>query len=126
MICWLIAITTKVLLHAEVDAAPLGVRLVGGSVEWEGRVEVRVNEVWGTICSFSVDLTAASVICKELGYTGALGELYLTTNITLGCLDSILLWEYLEQTSFSSKHFPVRCSFVITLDKITTSCFLEI
>ena len=61
-------------LHAEVEA-PLGVRLVGGSVEWEGRVEVRVNEAWGTICSFSVDLTVASVVCRELGYTRALGEL---------------------------------------------------
>ena len=59
-----------------VEVVPFAVRLVGGAVPWEGRVEVRVNDVWGTVCSFTIepDLVDASVICRELGYTRALGE----------------------------------------------------
>ena len=69
-----------ILLTAE--AIPFAVRLVGGAVSWEGRVEVRVNDVWGTICSTSVDTVAASVICRELGYTRALGEPVQVTDHT--------------------------------------------
>ena len=43
-------------------------------VTWEGRVEVRVNDAWGTVCSFSVDPTDAHIICQELGYSQALGR----------------------------------------------------
>ena len=37
-----------------------------------GRIEVYHNGQWGTICDKSWSDDAAEVVCKELGYSGAL------------------------------------------------------
>ena len=44
------------------------VRLVNGSGPHEGRVEVCINEAWGSICSNEWDDKDADVVCKQLGY----------------------------------------------------------
>ncbi len=48
------------------------VQLVGGVDNTEGRVEICINDQWGTVCDQMWDLTDAVVVCRELGlnYTG--------------------------------------------------------
>ena len=57
------------LSHVQHIVCPSGdVRLVGGSVADEGRVELCLNNAWGTICDDGFDVNDANVICRQLGY----------------------------------------------------------
>ena len=44
------------------------VRLVDGSNQYEGRVEVCINDQWGTVCDISWSSADATTVCKQLGY----------------------------------------------------------
>ena len=46
------------------------VRLIGGENEFEGRVEVCISNVWGTICDSGWDSADASVACGQAGFPG--------------------------------------------------------
>ncbi|XP_022092069.1 deleted in malignant brain tumors 1 protein-like [Acanthaster planci] len=48
------------------------IRLVDGSNDLKGRVEVLVGGVWGTVCDDDWDLNDARVVCHQLGYSRAL------------------------------------------------------
>ncbi|XP_074661276.1 protein bark beetle-like [Tubulanus polymorphus] len=45
------------------------VRLVDGANRYEGRVEVQVNEQWGTVCSQGWSIQDAAIVCQQLGMT---------------------------------------------------------
>ncbi|XP_038070240.1 scavenger receptor cysteine-rich domain superfamily protein-like isoform X2 [Patiria miniata] len=51
------------------------VRLVGGDNELEGRVEVYIDGVWGTICDDDWDMREASVVCRQLGFEKAVAAI---------------------------------------------------
>ncbi|MCA9561646.1 MAG: scavenger receptor cysteine-rich domain-containing protein, partial [Myxococcales bacterium] len=52
--------------------APEGsVRLVDGDTPNQGRIEVLLNDQWGTVCNDSFSVGDGEVACRQLGYPGA-------------------------------------------------------
>ena len=43
-------------------------RLAGGNIPNEGRVEICISNKWGTVCDDSWDSADATVVCRQLGY----------------------------------------------------------
>ncbi|XP_048584826.1 deleted in malignant brain tumors 1 protein isoform X2 [Nematostella vectensis] len=56
--------------HSHVAVFCKTVRLIGGVLPFEGRVEIYRNASWSTICGASLSLTSGHVICKMMGYPG--------------------------------------------------------
>jgi hypothetical protein len=82
-----------VILTCIINTAPDGVvfsncsdgdlRLAGGSMQNEGRVEICINKAWGSVCSGSSinywDVADARVVCRQLGFQ-ELGEIPFPTD----------------------------------------------
>ena len=123
----------------------LDIRLVGGNVPTEGRVEIIVDGEWGTICDFGWDLNDAHTVCRQLGYQGAseaLSGAYFgegVGNISMSWVSCPTETEdNLEQCTYSSpvgcyhsNDSSVRCfigrkyfTSLLINDHIYTRCFL--
>ncbi|XP_071487956.1 scavenger receptor cysteine-rich domain-containing group B protein-like [Diadema antillarum] len=66
-----IAIDDTRLSHGSCQQEPK-VRLVGGEDDTQGRVEIYYDGQWGTVCDDWWDIEDANVVCRTLGFQGAL------------------------------------------------------
>ena len=93
-------ITSLFFLNLELVA-----RLVGGSGQHQGRVEVNVKGTWGTICQNYFDKPDADVICRFLGFVESIT---VNNHATFGLGTSPMLLDELhcEGTEPSPFHCP--------------------
>lgn len=46
----------------------LPIRLLGGTTETEGRLQIKINEEWGTVCNYGWTMKNAALVCQQLGF----------------------------------------------------------
>ena len=54
------------------SAVNFSLRLEGGPGEYAGRIEVKYNGTWGSVCDDGFDINVGHVICRQLGYPEAI------------------------------------------------------
>ena len=69
----IVIFSTNIIILGNTSCKDGDVRLVNGSSEREGRVEICYSGVWGTVCDYGWDEVDASVVCSQCGY-GQTGE----------------------------------------------------
>ena len=72
------------------------IRLAANSQPGSGRVEILVNNQWGTICDVFWGLTDAEVACHELGYIGALQATDGGCKFIIFILVNFILYTYID------------------------------
>ena len=67
----LLAVLLAVPSAVQADPESGDLRLVDGDSPNEGRLEVFLNDQWGTVCDDFFGQPDATVACRQVGYTGA-------------------------------------------------------
>ncbi|XP_041369837.1 deleted in malignant brain tumors 1 protein-like [Gigantopelta aegis] len=57
-----------VICQSNTPSSAITVRLVNGSTHTAGRLEIRYNNLWGTVCDDNFDKNMAGIVCNMLGF----------------------------------------------------------
>ena len=66
------------------------IKLVGGTSDSEGRVEVCLNGQWGTVCHDFWGSVDAQVACRQLGFSATGMLYYITATIKTKCKTALI------------------------------------
>ena len=81
-------------------------RLVGGNIANEGRVEICISNLWGTVCDDSWGSSDATVVCRQLGYSTQGASVHSNCRgSTFWVSDVICLCQYIDAVAFTNAHF---------------------
>ncbi|KAL4715552.1 hypothetical protein ACJJTC_009178 [Scirpophaga incertulas] len=99
------------------------IRLLGGRTPHEGRLQVRIDEKWGTVCNYKWNIINAAVVCNQLGLALNPEDWFLEPNEipTAGTSEDILL-SNIECTEFDNDLTKCKSE---TKDHFENSCTHE-
>ncbi|XP_050298201.1 protein bark beetle isoform X2 [Anthonomus grandis grandis] len=56
------------------------IRLLGGTTETEGRLQIKIKDQWGTVCNYGWTIQNAALVCQQLGYVLNPEDWYIERN----------------------------------------------
>ncbi|XP_038215102.1 protein bark beetle isoform X2 [Zerene cesonia] len=99
------------------------IRLLGGRTQYEGRLQVRVEGKWGTVCNYKWNIINAALVCNQLGLALNPDDWFLEPNEipNAGITEDIIL-SNVECTEFDNDIAKCKAE---TVDSFENSCTHE-
>ncbi|OWR46233.1 Neurotrypsin [Danaus plexippus plexippus] len=96
------------------------IRLLGGRTPYEGRLQVRIDSKWGTICNYKWNIVNAALVCNQLGLALNPDDWYLEPNEipNAGTAEDIIL-SNVECTEFDNDITKCKAE---TIESFENSC----
>ncbi|XP_019850360.1 PREDICTED: neurotrypsin-like [Amphimedon queenslandica] len=105
------------------------VRLVNGTTPDQGRVEICINGVWGTVCDDNWNYNNARVVCRQLGYNTDDATYFRGPDHNYGSgngsifLDGVRCFGN-EYNLLGCLHYPIGSHHCDHSEDVAVSCFL--
>ncbi|KAL1512965.1 hypothetical protein ABEB36_002460 [Hypothenemus hampei] len=104
--------------------APTSFRLINRTNPREGRLEIRHNDIWGSVCDDDFNEDAAKIVCRSLDYTGSTsGPIWLDQVSCKGNesnLEQCAHWDWEKHNCDHSEDVGVVCSSNIEIESKRT------